>query len=60
MQQGRATEAQNVLLRQGMKKFGTDPTAEPRLRAIADIDRLERISDRIFDAASWDDLLATP
>jgi hypothetical protein len=59
MQQGRSTEAQHLLLRQGNKKFGPDPTAESRLRAVADIDRLERMADRMLDAASWDDLLGT-
>ena len=30
------------------------------LTAIEDADRLERMAERIFDAADWDDLLATP
>lgn len=59
-EEGRSVEAQNVLLRQGTKKFGADPTAEPRLRAVADLARLERMADRLFDATTWDDLLATP
>ena len=60
MQEGRSTEAQNLVLRQGTNKFGANATAEPRLRAIADIDHLERIADRVLDATSWDDLLGTP
>jgi hypothetical protein len=59
-QQWRAAEASSMLLKQGRKKFGLDPTAEPRLKAITDIDRLERMAERIFDATSWDDLLSTP
>jgi predicted transposase YdaD len=60
LQQGRSTEAQSLLLRQGTKRFGVEPAVEPRLRAVTDIERLERMADRIFDATSWDDLLATP
>ena len=36
------------------------PTAEGALQAVADPARFERMAERIFDATSWDDLLATP
>lgn len=58
--QGRLIAARSILKIWGRRKFGLDPTAEPRLKAITDIDRLEWIAERIFDATSWDDLLSTP
>jgi hypothetical protein len=50
---------QATLFRQGTRKFGPEPTAEGRLNAITDFGRLERMTERILDATSWDDLLAT-
>ena len=57
--QGKLTEARHVLLRQGRKKFGT-PTAahEAALTAITDLPRLEALSEKLLDVATWDDLLA--
>jgi len=58
---GRLVEAQSVILRLAGKKFGSLPsTAEGAVRALTDRERLERMTDRIFDASTWDDLLATP
>jgi hypothetical protein len=60
-QEGRLVEAQNVVLRLAGKKFGNlPPTAEGAVRALADRERLERMADRLFEATTWDDLLATP
>ncbi len=57
---GALTEAQNLLLLQGRKRFGAAaPPTEAALRAIEDRPRLERMAERIFDATGWDDLLAT-
>ena len=56
-----AGAAQRMLLIMGRKRLGTLPDAvETTLRSIVDIDRLGRMAERIFDAAGWDDLLATP
>jgi hypothetical protein len=51
----------NILLLQGELRFG-EPSQDVRewFWVIRDFDRLERITVRIFDATSWDDLLATP
>ena len=47
-------------MRQGTKRYGPPTEAtEAKLRSITDEERLGRISDRIFDATGWDDLLAT-
>ncbi len=58
--QGAVEELRRVLRMLGRKRFGDVPTtAAARLQGIADADRLERMTDRIFDATDWDDLLAT-
>lgn len=59
--EGRLVEARDLLLRLAGKKFGvTPPAAEATVRALTDRERLERMTDRILDATTWDDLLATP
>ena len=50
----------NVLLIMGRKRFGAPPPErEAELAAITDRARLDRMAERILDAAGWDDLLAT-
>jgi predicted transposase YdaD len=45
----------------GEKRFGPPPAPIAQaIQAITDLDRLERLFNRAFDATSWDDLLATP
>ena len=61
--EGRVIEAQRLLLRQGGIRFGTpDETTQWTVEAIKDLDRLERMSDRVVDMAinHWTDLLNTP
>jgi len=57
--QGRIQEARSLLLLQARRRFGQQPAAEASLQQVADSDRLRRMAERIFDAVSWDDLLAT-
>ena len=61
-QEGQLVEAQNTLLRLAGKKFNAPAPApaEVAVRTLTDRERLERMIDRILDATSWDDLLATP
>jgi hypothetical protein len=60
MGRGEARGRQNTVLAQGRKRFGPPAAqAEAALKAVTDLDRLGRIAERIFDANSWDDLLAT-
>jgi predicted transposase YdaD len=55
---GRAEEARKFLIRHGTKKFGPpDEQAKARITALADLDRLHDLVDRILDVASWDELL---
>lgn len=59
--EGKAEEAVAILLRQGRKRFGEPSKAQAdTLAGITDLARLESLTDRILDAVSWDDLLATP
>ncbi len=57
---GRAEEARRLLLRLGRKHLGDpDATVETTVRAIADVERLEQMVERITEVASWQDLLRT-
>ncbi len=57
---GEKLKAQATILRLGAQRLGTAPaTIEAAVRAIQDNARLERILDRLFNATSWDDLIAT-
>ena len=59
--EGQAVEARKILLRQGSKRFGPpDARARAAVEAITDIDRLEKLTERLLDVSSWDELLATP
>jgi hypothetical protein len=54
-------QARKDIRRLAQKRFG--PADEPtlsRLEAITDMDRLERIFDRLLEATDWQDLLDTP
>ncbi len=54
---GRAAEARRILLRLGHKRFGPpDTRTRAALERIADPDQIERMTDRVLDGASWDDL----
>jgi predicted transposase YdaD len=61
--EGRVGEAQRMVLRQGGIRFGPpDQATRAAVEAIRDLDRLERIGDRILDMSigDWDGLLSTP
>ncbi len=54
-------EAKKLLLRQGQRRWG--PPAEATrtaLESVSDLERLERMSDRMFDVTNWQELLDTP
>ena len=58
---GRTDEARKIVLRQGAKRFGpADARTRSEIEAIADVHRLEQLTERLLDVSSWDDLLATP
>jgi hypothetical protein len=59
-EKGRVDECHRTLPRLGRNRFGPpDPATESALRAIQDIDRLERMVDAVLTAPSWEALLAT-
>jgi len=54
-----AEAARRFLLRLGRKRFGPPKAAiKKKIEAIADLDRLDQLVDRGFDAKSWDELIA--
>ena len=57
---GRKKELLETLLHLGTQRFGTPAAAAARLEAIDDLERLDRMRDRLLDAPDWNDLLATP
>ena len=59
--EGEVRGARRMLFRQGRKRFG-EPVTDvlSALQAVNDLERLERMSDRVLEASSWQDLIATP
>jgi predicted transposase YdaD len=56
---GVAEEAKRVLLRLGTKRFGPPgPKATAAIESLSDVKRLEQLTDRLLDVASWDELLS--
>jgi Domain of unknown function (DUF4351) len=53
-------QARASLLRQGQKKFGTPAPGEIQatISGLADLDRLNALSERLLDVNSWQELLA--
>jgi predicted transposase YdaD len=58
---GRIQEARRIVRLQGQRRFGTpDSAVEAALNAITDLERLERLAEKLPTATDWTDLLATP
>lgn len=58
---GRAEEARRLLLRLGSKRWGDlEASIEAAVQAITDVERLELLTERITEVASWQELLRTP
>ena len=58
MARGAVEELRKTLLRQGGKRFGAaDPATAAAVEAIADLERLERLSERLLEVNSWPELL---
>ena len=59
--QGAIHATQALVLRLGAKRFGrATESTEIAVRAITDTDRLQRMTERVIDATTWDEILATP
>ena len=58
---GRAEEASRVLIRLGTRRLGQpDAATTASLAELTDVERIERMIDRLLDATSWAEVLATP
>lgn len=61
LDEGRGEEARKLLLLQGERRFGPpDAATVAAVRAITDLERLERLGVRLLEVDSWAELLATP
>jgi hypothetical protein len=61
LEEGAIEEIKKILSRQGRKRFG--PPSESiaaALNSVGDLERLERMTERVLDAATWQELLDTP
>jgi predicted transposase YdaD len=57
--EGKVEEAQRILLRLGRKRFGQAKAGiRAKIETITDLDRLERLADRVLDARSWNEWIA--
>jgi hypothetical protein len=61
LEEGGINAVKRAVLRQGGKRFGP-PSEEVKLvlEGIMDLDRLDRMLDRVHDVARWQELLDTP
>ena len=60
-EEGALRAARAMLLRIGRAKFRiAGPEIEAAVQSINDLDRLERLSERLLTASGWEELLATP
>jgi predicted transposase YdaD len=59
MKRGERKALIGTLLRQGRKKFGEpDATTLAAVERLTDVDRLQNLTDRILEAATWQELLS--
>ncbi|MBY0522704.1 MAG: DUF4351 domain-containing protein [Gemmataceae bacterium] len=60
LDEGRIEEARKLMRRLGYKRFGKPSEAvNAQLEAISDLERLERMAERVLDATSWQEFLET-
>ncbi|MHB1424633.1 MAG: RpnC/YadD family protein [Gemmataceae bacterium] len=61
LEQGEAKAARKILLLQGRERFGEeDENVRAVLEGTTDLERLERMSVRLLEVSSWQELLQTP
>jgi chorismate mutase len=61
LDEGREEQVKKDILRLAQKRFGpADEPSKARLNGITDLERMERLLDRLLDATGWQDLLDTP
>jgi hypothetical protein len=61
VRKGERRGQQATLLRIGRRLLGEpDAATVAAVQAITDLERLDRLADRVVEVSSWADLLATP
>jgi predicted transposase YdaD len=61
VEEGMVKDRQDVLLEQGAVRFGTpSPIVEMAVRSITDLGRLKKLTQRLLNVSSWDELLTSP
>lgn len=62
LEEGAAEALQKTLLRQGKQRFGAAAPAEVEnaIRGVNELERLERMTDRLLIVPDWQELLETP
>jgi predicted transposase YdaD len=59
--EGALTEARKILQRLGQRRFGPpDTRVRTILEGITDVERLEELSERVYQVHSWEELLSLP
>lgn len=60
LEEGKVAGTRATILRLGAKKFGVPPEEIVKpLEEITDLGRLERMSERLLEAGSWQEVVAT-
>jgi len=58
VRKSRLAEARHILLRLGQKEFGpADEASVATLNGISDVQELEKLTERVLEVGSWQDLL---
>ncbi|HTU91217.1 MAG TPA: hypothetical protein VMF69_14150 [Gemmataceae bacterium] len=61
LEQGQLIGAWKILLRQGRERFGeADENVRLALESITNLEHLKRMSIRLLQVSSWQELLQTP
>ena len=61
LEEGHLEEVKKLIVRLGRKSLGApDETVIATLSGMTDLERLERILERLEDVQDWQELLATP
>ena len=59
LDKGRIDHARSIVSRLGQRKFGPPPTeVKATIKAIEDVDRLDRMVEFVNNVSSWQELLA--
>ena len=61
LEEGAMEHSQRMILRLGRQKFGPASDAiVAAIKGITNLERFERLFDRILTVSTWDELVATP